>query len=86
RVRHRLHKIAEERFKEISAANEILSDEEKRGRFDRGEIDITGAERAQRNYYSDYASKSGPSDPYQNSAGFADFGDADDLFANFFSR
>jgi curved DNA-binding protein CbpA len=39
-------KKAEERFKEISAANEILSDEEKRGRFDRGEIDITGADRA----------------------------------------
>ncbi|MGO7785736.1 J domain-containing protein, partial [Rhizobium ruizarguesonis] len=43
-------KKAEERFKEISAANEILSDEEKRGLFDRGEIDITGAERAQRNW------------------------------------
>ena len=79
-------KKAEERFKEISTAYEILSDEEKRGRFDRGEIDITGAERAQRNYYRDYASKSGPGDPYHNSAGFADFGDADDIFANFFSR
>jgi len=79
-------KSAEERFKEISAANEILSDEEKRGRFDRGEIDMSGAERAQRNYYRDYASASGPGDPYHNSAGFADFGDADDLFANFFSR
>ncbi len=61
-------KKAEERFKEISTAYEILSDEEKRGRFDRGEIDITGAERAQRNYYRDYASKSGPGDPYHNSA------------------
>lgn len=60
-------KKAEERFKEISTAYEILSDEEKRGRFDRGEIDITGAERAQRNYYRDYASKSGPGDPYHNS-------------------
>ncbi|MBW8789993.1 DnaJ C-terminal domain-containing protein [Rhizobium sp.] len=79
-------KKAEARFKEISTAYEILSDEEKRGRFDRGEIDITGAERAQRNYYRDYASKSGPGDPYHNSAGFADFGDADDIFANFFSR
>ncbi|MBB3526445.1 J domain-containing protein [Rhizobium redzepovicii] len=79
-------KKAEERFKEISTAYEILSDEEKRGRFDRGEIDITGAERAQRNYYRDYASKSGPGDPYHNSAGFADFSDADDIFASFFSR
>ncbi|MCV9947398.1 MULTISPECIES: J domain-containing protein [unclassified Rhizobium] len=79
-------KKAEERFKQISTAYEILSDEQKRGRFDRGEIDITGAERAQRNYYRDYASKSGPGDPYHNSAGFADFSDADDIFASFFSR
>jgi DnaJ-class molecular chaperone len=79
-------KKAEEKFKEISTAYEILGDEEKRGRFDRGEIDMTGAERAQRNYYRDYASARGPEDPYHNSAGFADFGDGDDLFANFFSR
>lgn len=77
---------AEERFKEISTAYEILSDEGKRGRFDRGEIDITGAERAQRSYYRDYASASGSESPYHNSAGFADFGDADNSFANFFSR
>ncbi|MBX4957519.1 DnaJ C-terminal domain-containing protein [Rhizobium lentis] len=79
-------KKAEDKFKEISTAYEILSDEEKRGRFDRGEIDMSGAERAQRSYYRDYASTSGPGDPYHNSAGFADFGDADDIFANFFSR
>ncbi|MBX4936209.1 DnaJ C-terminal domain-containing protein [Rhizobium binae] len=79
-------KHAEDRFKEISTAYEILSDEEKRGRFDLGEIDMSGAERAQRSYYRDYASSSGPDDPYHNSAGFADFGDADDIFANFFSR
>ncbi|MBX4910064.1 MULTISPECIES: J domain-containing protein [Rhizobium] len=79
-------KRAEDRFKEISTAYEILSDEEKRGRFDRGEIDMSGAERAQRNYYRDYAAASGPNDPYHNSAGFADFGDADDIFASFFSR
>ncbi|PDS78740.1 DnaJ C-terminal domain-containing protein [Rhizobium sp. L43] len=77
---------AEERFKEISTAYEILSDEEKRGRFDRGEIDMTGAERAQRSYYRDYASASGADSPYHNSSGFADFGGAGDSFANFFSR
>jgi len=79
-------KKAEAKFKEISAAYEILSDEEKRGRFDRGEIDITGAEQAPRSYYRDYASSSGPGGAYHNGAGFADFGDADDLFASFFSR
>jgi DnaJ-class molecular chaperone len=39
------NKEAEARFKEISAANDILSDKDKRARFDRGEIDETGAER-----------------------------------------
>ncbi|MFD1703370.1 DnaJ C-terminal domain-containing protein [Methylopila henanensis] len=36
---------AEEAFKAASAANEILSDPEKRARFDRGEIDAAGQER-----------------------------------------
>ena len=35
---------AAERFKEINAANDILSDAEKRARFDRGEIDAAGNE------------------------------------------
>jgi DnaJ-class molecular chaperone len=35
-----------ERFKEISAAYGLLSDPEKRARFDRGEIDANGTERA----------------------------------------
>jgi DnaJ-class molecular chaperone len=36
---------AEARFKEISAANELLSDPVKRGQFDRGEIDANGQPR-----------------------------------------
>jgi len=35
----------EERFKEISAAYTLLSDADKRARFDRGEIDASGQER-----------------------------------------
>ena len=35
-------KSAEARFKAINAANDILSDPEKRGKFDRGEIDAAG--------------------------------------------
>ncbi|WP_291296896.1 J domain-containing protein [Elioraea sp.] len=35
---------AEDRFKAISAANELLSDPERRARFDRGEIDAGGQE------------------------------------------
>lgn len=36
---------AEERFKEIGKAYEVLGDEEKRGQFDRGEIDADGQPR-----------------------------------------
>ncbi|MFJ6322554.1 MULTISPECIES: DnaJ C-terminal domain-containing protein [unclassified Rhizobium] len=79
-------KQAEDKFKEVSAAYGIVGDEEKRVRFDRGEIDSSGAEQAPRNYYRDYAAKEGQRGPYQNTGGFADFGDADDMFSSFFSR
>ncbi len=38
-------KRAEERFKEVTAAYDLLGDAAKRERYDRGEIDATGAER-----------------------------------------
>jgi DnaJ-class molecular chaperone len=40
---------AEERFKKVSAANDILSDPKQRARFDAGEIDAAGAERPRAN-------------------------------------
>src|SRR5438105_5362981 len=41
---------AEARFKAVTAAHDILSDPEKRGRYDRGEIDESGAERPRYSY------------------------------------
>jgi DnaJ-class molecular chaperone len=45
----------EQSFKEVASAYDLLSDADKRGRFDRGEIDATGAEKPQRSYYKNYA-------------------------------
>lgn len=44
------NKEAEAKFKEIASANDLLSDPEKRARFDRGEIDESGAERPPPNW------------------------------------
>ena len=46
---------AEERFKKVSGANELLSDPIKRGRFDRGEIDAGGQEQAPGPSYREHA-------------------------------
>src|SRR5665647_2823365 len=48
-------KAAEEKFKDISAANDLLKDKEKRRRFDAGEIDASGAEKPQERFYRDFA-------------------------------
>jgi DnaJ-class molecular chaperone len=48
-------KEAETKFKDISAANDLLKDKEKRRRFDAGEIDTSGAERPQERFYRDFA-------------------------------
>jgi DnaJ-class molecular chaperone len=74
-------KKAEERFKSISAANELLSDPEKRARFDRGEIDADGQERHERPYYRRHA-EGADGGKYAN-MGADDIGD---IFADFFSN
>lgn len=48
-------KEAEAKFKDISGANDLLRDKEKRRRFDAGEIDASGAERPQERFYRDFA-------------------------------
>ena len=65
---------AEDRFKEVSAACDLLNNPEKRARFDRGEIDASGTERPRQQYYRDFADQDGWS-TYTTNAGFADFGD-----------
>jgi curved DNA-binding protein CbpA len=40
-------KAAEEKFKQVTGAYDILGDADKRGRYDRGEIDASGQERPQ---------------------------------------
>lgn len=78
-------KAAEEKFKEVAAAYDLLSDTGKRKRFDNGEIDETGTERPQHHYYRDYANAS-DQHAYTNGAGFADFMDTDDAFAELLRR
>jgi DnaJ-class molecular chaperone len=78
-------KVGEALFKEISAAYELLSDEEKRRRFDAGEIDAAGQEKPRQRYYRDFAG-AGAGGAYDSDAGFADFGGADDLFAELLNR
>lgn len=76
------NKRAEEEFKELSAAHDLLSDPEKRASYDRGDIDASGDPRPPRQrYYSDFA-QSGEPNPYGGDAAFADFAD-EDLFSIF---
>ena len=78
-------KAAEEKFKEVAAANDLLSDADKRKRFDAGEIDADGAERPQHRYYRDFATADG-GHPYADSSGYADYMDQDDAFAELLRR
>jgi DnaJ-class molecular chaperone len=80
------NKDSEERFKEASLANELLSDPEKRKRFDAGEIDASGTEKPRERYYKDYAAEAPSGSSYNSNSGFADFGDSDDLFAELFRQ
>jgi DnaJ-class molecular chaperone len=82
------NKTAEEKFKEASAAYDLLSDPDKRARFDRGEIDASGNERPRQQYYRDFADQNGGSN-YTSSSGFSDFGDyagTEDILSEIFGR
>lgn len=78
---------AEERFKRVNAAHDLLSDPERRSRFDRGEIDAAGQERpppgprpGQRSYREHAEGASGA----RYSAAFADDDDLGDILSGIF--
>lgn len=67
-------KNAEEKFKEISAAHDLLGNKEQRRKFDAGEIDASGAERPQQRFYRDFAGG-----PYSAHAAQDGFGSNEEL-------
>jgi DnaJ-class molecular chaperone len=74
------NKPIELKFKEVQGAYDLLSEPEKRARFDRGEIDASGQEKA-RTWYRNYAE--GDAGGKYAGTGDADFS-TDDLFADLF--
>jgi|SRR5688572_24373669 len=77
------NKKVEQEFKEVNAAYDLLSDPQKRARFDRGEIDATGAERPERSFYRAYA-EGGGNAKYRE-AEFGEFS-AEDILSELFGR
>ena len=73
---------AEARFKAAASAWELLKDPEKRGRFDRGEIDASGQETPERRFYREYAE--GPEATYHTNRGYEDFQGYSDVFEDLF--
>ncbi len=73
-------KAAEAKFKDISGANDLLSDPDKRARFDRGEIDAAGDPKPEPPSYRRYAD-AGAGARY----GAADAG-MGDIFADLFAQ
>ena len=75
---------SEEQFKKVASAYDFLSDPEKRARFDRGEIDASGAERPQHEFYRDYAGAGAEYHPYATDSGYADMMDSDEILSKLF--
>ena len=79
-------KAAEAKFKEISQANDLLSDAEKRRRFDAGEIDGTGQEMPPRGFYRDQAGAGGFGGKYERASAHESFVDMGGVFSEMFGE
>jgi DnaJ-class molecular chaperone len=76
------NEAAEQKFKAASAANELLSDPERRAAFDRGDIDAEGKP-SERAFYRQYADAQ-EGRRYQQAGG--DNAEFADMFADLFNR
>lgn len=74
---------AEDRFKEVAAAYDLLSDPDKKARYDRGEIDASGAPKAERRFYRDFA-EADPGNRYTDPGQFFRDFEGTDIFAELF--
>ncbi|MBL4603251.1 MAG: DnaJ domain-containing protein [Emcibacteraceae bacterium] len=73
-----------DKFKEVSAAYALLSDEKMKARYDRGEINPDGSEKGFAGYQQHAGARG---NPYGRTAGAGGFGagfDAEDLFSSLF--
>lgn len=80
------NKEADEKFKEITAAYDLLHDKDKRAAYDRGEIDIDGNQQYQQQQsYKDFANGSQGQRYYSNAGGNFDPEDLESIFASYFN-
>ena len=76
-------KAAEARFKEMSAAEEFLTDPERRAAYDRGEIDAGGMPRAEHGFYRG-ATDGGAGRTFYSHMEFGDASGFEDILARMF--
>ena len=76
-------KTKEAEFQAVTAAYEIIGNEEKRKRFDAGEIDASGQDKPERQFYRQHTGAD-PRGRYESTAGYGDFEDLSDVFSDLF--